>query len=273
MVFHTSTIMMFALIFVSFTLLIPHLQLTSPSLPSQPSAIGDWRISLSLANLKVLNSYNSQNSRTSIWDLHYLSSKLYGSFYSLPSMSNSILDPDGKTPAVPVQAQSRTLSDVCAQWFHARCLGISTAEYRSLQLSDESWSCKRCLAESLPFHNISSSDSVFDISIHSGSLDPPAPVYQPPQKLSVLYTNCRSLLPRIDYFRALAASESPHLLGICETLDNSITNDELHIPQYDLHHRDRNRHGGGIAIYPQFPISYYQTQAPTDRTTCCWHQT
>ena len=72
----------------------------------------------------------------------------------------------------------------------------------------------------------------------------------------MLYTNCRSLLPRIDYIRAIASSHSPHLIGICETwLDQSITEDELHIPRYVLTRRDRNQHDGGVAIFTHTSLS------------------
>ena len=39
---------------------------------------------------------------------------------------------------------------------------------------------------------------------------------------------------------------------MCETwLDNSILDHELFVEKYSLIRRDRNRHGGGIAIYVQ----------------------
>jgi hypothetical protein len=40
------------------------------------------------------------------------------------------------------------------------------------------------------------------------------------------------------------------VLAINESkLDNTITDGEIHIPGYVIIRKDRNRHGGGVAIY------------------------
>ena len=46
--------------------------------------------------------------------------------------------------------------EVCHRWFHCLCVGINSAEYRELQVSDDGWCCLNCLHEALPFADSSS---------------------------------------------------------------------------------------------------------------------
>ena len=74
---------------------------------------------------------------------------------------------------------------------------------------------------------------------------------------SVLYFNARSLLPKIDEFRALSLFHKPHLICIVESwLDNQILNCELSIDNYDIVRLDRNRQGGGVLIFVTRTLSY-----------------
>ena len=121
--------------------------------------------------------------------------------------------------AKPVKSNQRGVQcDVCTMWLHTRCIGISNEEYAELQGSDESWCCKKCVTEALPLHDVSDTDSIFDAPADSivntsqdGSLTPTSANSHkenrqqqspsPPKSLSILYTNCRSLLPKLDYLR------------------------------------------------------------------------
>ena len=68
--------------------------------------------------------------------------------------------------------------------------------------------------------------------------------------LNLLSLNCRSLFPKIDDLRLLALSDPPDIIAVCETfLDQSISSSELAIANLTLIRRDRNRHGGGVALY------------------------
>lgn len=65
-------------------------------------------------------------------------------------------------------------------------------------------------------------------------------------KLSLLYTNVRSLLPKIDHLRVTAINASPHVICLTETwLSSDISDSEAYIPGYSLFRADRNRRGGG----------------------------
>ena len=70
-----------------------------------------------------------------------------------------------------------------------------------------------------------------------------------PRQFSLFYTNCRSLLPKLDNLRVQATSLNPCTIALTETwLDANISSHELCIPGYSTICRDRNLHGGSILL-------------------------
>jgi len=70
------------------------------------------------------------------------------------------------------------------------------------------------------------------------------------KEINVIYYNARSLLSKLDELRAISETTKPDIICIVETwLDNEITDNEVCLVNYQLFRLDRNRHGGGIAIY------------------------
>ena len=68
--------------------------------------------------------------------------------------------------------------------------------------------------------------------------------------------NINSLYKHIDEIRYILMSSPLEVLAINESkLDNTITDGEIHIPGYVIIRKDRNRHGGGVAIYIKENIS------------------
>ena len=62
--------------------------------------------------------------------------------------------------------------------------------------------------------------------------------------------NIFSLLPHLDELRIFVDSEKPHIICINETkLDDSIDDSLVHIDGYAVIRKDRNKHGGGVALY------------------------
>ena len=60
----------------------------------------------------------------------------------------------------------------------------------------------------------------------------------------------------IDQLRLYLINKPVDILGNTETrLDNSIDNAEVHIQGYNLYCKDRNRLGGGVAIYAQHALN------------------
>ena len=68
---------------------------------------------------------------------------------------------------------------------------------------------------------------------------------------SVLYFNCRSLLPKIDELAALCAANKHDIVLLkhgMAWLSANVLNSEVAIHNYSLIRLDTNRHGGGVAI-------------------------
>ena len=59
------------------------------------------------------------------------------------------------------------------------------------------------------------------------------------------------------------------ILTLNETwLDNSISDSEVKIPGYDIVRRDRNRNGGGVAMFIRSNISFW----PVSNVEFCMHR-
>ena len=143
--------------------------------------------------------------------------------------------------------------EVCYLWYHTKCINMCLSEYQRLSLSDEGWCCHHCHKEALPFHDCSTltsvSDSSSDLSLQS-SCSTSSNCSPPSGRWSAYYSNCRSLVPKIDNLRTIAASATPSVIALCETwLDESVPELVLFIPNYHILRRDRNRHGGGLLLY------------------------
>ena len=71
--------------------------------------------------------------------------------------------------------------------------------------------------------------------------------------LSVYYTNCRSILNKIDLLRGMACVEDFDIIALTETwldMSGKVFNTEVQIDGYTLFHKDRDhRKGGGVALY------------------------
>ena len=72
-----------------------------------------------------------------------------------------------------------------------------------------------------------------------------------------MYFNCRSLLPKLDELVALCEANQPDVVCLVETwLSADVLNSEVAIHDYCLIRLDRNRHGGGVAIYVRNCVLY-----------------
>ena len=68
--------------------------------------------------------------------------------------------------------------------------------------------------------------------------------------LKMAHLNVRSILPKIEQLRIMTQQSGVDILAVCETwLDSNILDFEIRIPNYELLRHDRNRHGGGVALY------------------------
>ena len=81
-------------------------------------------------------------------------------------------------------------------------------------------------------------------------------------RLVVCHLNIRSFTPKYEQMYALLGecSQQGLVFGLSETwLDKGITDSEINIPGYNIHHRDRERKGGEILVYVSQRT--YQSQA------------
>ena len=76
------------------------------------------------------------------------------------------------------------------------------------------------------------------------------------QGIHILYYNARSLMFKVDELRIVSEAAKPEIICVVETwLDNDVSNHELSLCNYELFRRDRDRHGGGVAIYVHSALS------------------
>jgi len=78
---------------------------------------------------------------------------------------------------------------------------------------------------------------------------PPHPV-NTNSHITLLHYNARSLFPKLDHLKVECETLNPHIICITESwLDKDIADNELAISGFKLLRLDRNRHGGGVAVY------------------------
>lgn len=73
---------------------------------------------------------------------------------------------------------------------------------------------------------------------------------------SIMYFNCRSMLPKFDEVVATCSASHPDIVCLVETwLSVDILDSEVFIPNYSVVRLDRNRHGGGVLVYVHSSIT------------------
>ena len=69
--------------------------------------------------------------------------------------------------------------------------------------------------------------------------------------------NIFSLLSHLDELRVFVSEERPHIICITDTkIDSTIDNSHIETDDYVVVRNDRNRHGGGVAIYMHKTVNY-----------------
>lgn len=69
------------------------------------------------------------------------------------------------------------------------------------------------------------------------------------------HSNICSLRNKVHEIARICTSESIHVLALSAThLDSTIYDSELEVDGYRFHRRDRNKHGGGIALHVKHHI-------------------
>ena len=161
------------------------------------------------------------------------------------------------------RASKAVSCDLCDRWTHVRCSpGLSLATYNQCVKDggDIAFVCDQCSLSSLPFAGNVSVDSD-----NSSTLPPPLPssVSAPsstaplpvPQSLSskglhFVHANVRSLLPKIPEIKLFLSRTKTAVFAASETwLDSTVNDGEIQVPGFNVLRRDRNRNGGGVALF------------------------
>lgn len=72
----------------------------------------------------------------------------------------------------------------------------------------------------------------------------------PNKGLKIAHLNISSLMHKVQDLSLLMHNEKVHILALTEThLDNSVEDEVINIPGYSIFRHDRNKNGGGVAIY------------------------
>ena len=73
----------------------------------------------------------------------------------------------------------------------------------------------------------------------------------------IMHLNINSLLSKIDEVRDIIIKTKPTIFGVSESkLDDTVSDNEIHIDGYVIIRSDRNRHGGGVACYIKEDICF-----------------
>ena len=171
----------------------------------------------------------------------------------------------------------------CNLWSHLKCADVSVSIFKS----NEDWICELCLWKLLPSNDClidddsmdninerlidednkdnsnegtidyNSADISNDIQVDDNSTDIVDQDINLLKGLKIAHLNCLSLLRHIDEIRQLVRRLDLDVLALGEThLCQDIDDKEINIPGFTLNRRDRNRFGGGVAIYVKEKFSH-----------------
>ena len=144
---------------------------------------------------------------------------------------------------------------------HTSCAGINSKQYDDVHYSFIDWRCTKCIFQYLPFASSSfnepnknvidkfiskiyEDDSVKQDNIIKTKYD-----QFNNNGFKCTHLNICSLYRNIDEINHFLHDNDIQILALNETLlDDSISDKEVKIENYDLVRKDRNRNGGGVAI-------------------------
>ena len=200
-----------------------------------------------------------------------------GDVESQPGPANEIKVGSGRKISNPcgvcgkgVTKASRAIScDICDAWTHVRCTTrVTSAQYDECVNGSGliSFTCDLCGWASLPFSALA--DVGMD-AVDSGAA-PAAPSQVTigvsscclpnillSKGLHLLHSNVRSLIPKIPEVQILLTRTKTAIFAATETwLDASVSEAEIPVPGYSVIRQDRNRNGGGVAIYIRNDIAF-----------------
>ena len=157
----------------------------------------------------------------------------------------------------------------CLKWIHLSCSDVSLELYNDCSEKFTGWECTNCWMKQIPFFNTSLNSSITEnVHVHEDcktdsktSQELRYSVLSNTKGIKFMQLNVVSLLKHLDEIKLILYSNDIHICTLNETrLDASIDNHEIDIPHYSLVRKDRNRNGGGVAIYVHESINYERVE-------------
>ena len=135
--------------------------------------------------------------------------------------------------------------DCCNKWIHVSCdLGLSSEEYKNMvdNPSDDFWLCFKCTEHV--------SQGAMSSQLHTDT-----------HSLSCVCLNGRSIVSKRFDFLAYICAHRFDVVAVTETfLDDSVHDSHITPPGYSVFRRDRNRHGGGVALLVRDCLNAFHRQ-------------
>ena len=161
--------------------------------------------------------------------------------------------------------QNALLCVKCTNWCHLTC----SRENIDVFLSIDDWICPKCYFNELPGNIFTEEKNVKSHNNSSGrsqrekiNIDAQLESFHKfdvlrEKGLKCVQLNIVSLLKNFDELKSILFQNDIHVCALNETrLDAEIDDTEVSISGYSLIRKDRNRNGGGVAIYIQNNIDY-----------------
>ena len=174
----------------------------------------------------------------------------------------------------PVKVNQKGLKCTqCKKWVHTKCSDVSEKLYNDPTEFFLNWECRKCMMKHMPFYG--EQYSICDITSKSSKecIRPSkSRINQKDLKITHLnekglncaHLNVVSLIKNFDEIKSILCNNNIHIFALNECrLDDSIRDSELKVEHYKLIRKDRNRQGGGIAIYIHESLSYKLLSNPS----------
>ena len=163
--------------------------------------------------------------------------------------------------------QKALLCTICNNWVHTSCAGISNALYNDPSQHFVEWQCRKCIFELLPFKETDVYVDNLKLLNDSKTTKKGESVNEfssvrkfeqlSDKGLKFCHLNIASLLKNIDEVRLFMKENNVDVLALNETrLDDSVNESEISVPMYNIVRKDRDRMGGGVAIYVKAGINF-----------------
>ena len=84
---------------------------------------------------------------------------------------------------------------------------------------------------------------------------------QSSEGFSFAHLNVRTIINKFDHFKILISRNPFDIICLNETFcDGSITDNDITLPTYSIVRKDRNRHGGGVAMYIRNSLTFIRRE-------------